>query len=371
MNLSKAVKRRLYPTISKHVSRAVLVEGVLKGTGLRLRCLFVDNSRFTHYVLGRMYTRPVRTVREWKLWIPALRRPVTRQGGEFDLCIAVLPRIYESVFRGLYAFRGQEYVQQEIDTSGTWDEIKARFHKKKRRLSNSMFEKNGFAYRVSADERDFDLFYHRMHLPLIKKQFGDLANIETYESMKKVFSKGLLLLVTRHDKPVAGNLCHIRNGVLTAYKAGVLDGDDRHVRDGVQMALYYYCLRFAHEQNLMKVNAARSRPFLNDGVYRTKLEWGAATRPDDESGSWVYFFIPRLSREVSRFFEDNPFVAGTEDGLMAVVGTRGNGTISEEYGRTLARQFCSPGIGGLLLLSPDAGSLISFPFKDAAAAAPA
>ncbi len=355
MNPLKTIKCWIYPAASRYFSRATLVGGAGQS-----RRLFVDNSLFTKCLMAEAYKGPVHIAREWKIWIPALKR-IIQQPNKIDLCIAVLPQKYETEFRGLYTFRGQEYVRQVINTSGTWDEIRKRFHKNKKQVSNSLAKK--YSYRVSTDMKDFEFYYRRMHLPHTRKQFGYLANITSYEDMRKMFLSGSILLILDGGRPVAGALCSVKDRVLLFHRTGVLDGDATHVRNGAQMALYYFLLIFAKDRNFEKVDALKSRPFLNGGVYKTKREWGAEVCPDDESQSRVYFFIPRYTQAVVRFFQDNPVIIHTKGGLKGVVGVTDGAGLSEETGKALAKHFSAPGLKGLLLLSPSSTAPLEFSFS--------
>ena len=371
MNLLKSLKQMVYPKISRHISRAILAEGPLRGSGRPFRCLFVDNSLFTEYMLRKMYAGQPRILREWKLWIPALRKLVRPPMLDADLCIAVLPSGCEAMLRGLYAFRGGDYVRQVIDTSADWEVIKSRFHKKKRQISNNIPARGVMSFRISRDAGDFDFFYHRMHLPHIRKQFGERSDIDSYEFMKEYFSRGFLLLVMMDGQSVTGALSLVENGVLIFRRTGVLDGNEEHIRSGAQMALYYFQLLLAKEWRLRELDTMSCRPFLNDSVYRTKREWGAAVYPDRWTGNRVYYFVPRYSGAAARFFANNPAIVNTEDGLMGIAGMDGPAGISEETGRDLYRRFHAPGLGGLLLVSSRDTETFTFPFKEACRRTPA
>ena len=358
MNLIKTIKRRIYPTASKYFSRALLVEGVLKNTGVPLKCLLVDNSLFTEYLLAEMFREPVRTVRKWKMWIPALKN----LPGGMDLCIAVLPRNHEARFDGLCSFKSMEWIRQVLDISGDWDDIRKRFHTRKRQIANSLPRRYGC--RISSDPGDFDLFYHRMYLPHAKKQFGTLSRINSYEYLKKIFDGGFLILVTEDGSPVAGSLCAIRDAALIFSDMGVCYHTHRLPKRDDQSALYYFMIRCAKERGLRSVNFMKSRPFFNDGVYRHKREWGAAVRPDDDSKPWIYFFIPRYTEGAVSFFESNPAIVYTEDGLKGVVGVSGSTDISPDARKKLLKQFHAPGLESLLLLSQHSPAPVEVSFRE-------
>ncbi len=363
LNLLKALKHWIYPTASKYFSRAALVEGVLGKTDQPFRCLLIDNSPFTEYLLHKAFAEPAHIAKKWKIWIPALKRLIGEPPLDLDMCIAVLPQRYESNFRGLYNFKCREWVRQVLDISDPWDSIRRRFHKNPKETERKI-RKHSLSIRVSNDTGDFDSFFYQMYLPHTLKQFGSLSNVSTYEYMRSVFSRGFLLLVMDGDKAISGGICFACDGALTFSRLGVLHGEERYLRKGAQSALYYFIIRLAKDNNLQKVDLMKSRSFLDDGVYRHKREWGATVYPDDESESWVYFFIPRASRKAASFFESNPVIIHTENGLKGVVGINSGIKLPDEARRDLMGQFYAPGIESLLVLSPHSDMPVEVSFGD-------
>ncbi len=353
MNLLQATKKRLYPFTSKYLSNATLVEGTLNDTDKPFRCLFIENSGNQGYVFARLYGTPPRMLKRWKVWIPDLKRVLNKYSDSIDICIAVLPNNYESRFAGQYAFKGPDFVRQVINTSGSWEEIIKTFHQKKRQFSNNAERKFGLSYQISHDLDDFDLFYNRMHLPHIRNQFDTFADIDSYEDMRGYFLKGFLLLVVADGVKMAGALCLIENDTLIFRRSGVLDGNEEYRKKGAQLALYHFNIRYAWEQGISKVDTMGSRPFLNDGVYRTKREWGASVSPYDETDSSVYYFIPRYSPEIATLIENNPLIVQTGKGLSGLISRSEAPNLSSEDKKDLAKKFHSPGIGSLLLLEND------------------
>jgi len=349
--LIRSIKRLLYPVTSRFFSRATMVEGNLKGTRLPFRCLLVGNSNFTEYLKARMYEGAPMVLRHWRIRIPALKDLLLIEGDSFDLCVAVLPVSYEATFRDLYDYRCTETVRQVIDTSGSWDDVRSRFSKKRRQITNEFPQKTGLGYRMSKGPEEFDFFYDRMHVPHIKKRFGELSGIDSYEDMKKFFLKGLLLFVTKGDEAVAGALCLVENGTLIFRRTGVLDGDETHIEGGAQTALYYFQLKYANEHQLRAVDTMKSAPFLNDGVYKHKRDWGATVLPDHEADNWVYFFKVRPCEKIANFFEKNPTIVDSKDGLKALIGLPEAKDSSAASINELAHRYQSNGLQGFSVLT--------------------
>lgn len=345
----KSIKRFLYPITSKIFLHARLVEGRLKGSGDSFRCLFVDNLDFTKILEARIYEGAPIIHKNWRIFIPSLRKLLVNSDNAFDACVAALPMSYEPLFKNLYTYKSREKVRQIIDISGTWDDVRKRFSKNKHQITNKFPEKFGLGYRISNDINDFDHFYHRMFVPHIKKRYGELAVIESYENMKEYFLKGLLLFVTKNDERLAAALCLVANGVLIFRRTGVLDGNETLVESGAQTALYYYQLKYAHEMGLRAVDAMMSLPFLNDGVYMHKKEWGAAVFPDDEQSTWVYYFSAGSPEKTACFFEKNFVIVESDDGLRGVIGLPNTTDLSKETIDQLIHKYQAKGINGFFV----------------------
>lgn len=350
--LVRSLKQALYPAVSTLFSHAVLVEGSLKGSTGSFRSLFVDNTPFGDYVQGRLYAQPPRVIARRRVFIPSLRR-LLRQPDLCDLCVARLPKIYDSVFRSLADYRTTDGVAQIIETAGTWDEVRSKFAKKKRQITNSFEEKSGLGCRMSHDPADFEHFYHRMFVPHITRRYGEQASIDAHGEMLKFFRRGLLLFVTKGGTDVAGALSLVEGNVLRFRRTGVLDGDESLVDGGAQTALYYFQLKYANENGLRAVDTMLSAPFLNDGVFRHKREWGAAVSPDDEADAWVYLFKASPSPELARLFQHNPTIVYTDAGLEGVVGTDDTALAPGPQADALVRPYRMAGLNRFVVITPE------------------
>jgi hypothetical protein len=305
------------------------------------------------YLLPLMFEGNIIIRRQWRVWIPSIKNIINSPPESFDLCVAVLPKMHDAYFAELCDIKSQEYVRQMIDISGSWNDIISKFNRNKKQVVSQFPSKYAFSYDISNDPNDFEIFYYRMYLPHIKRQFGVTADIDSYEDMISKFKKGFLLLVTYGNEKVGGCLCVVEQNKLYFRRQAVLDGDYHLIKSGVQLAMYYYVLKIAKERDFKVVDYMHSRPFLNDGVYRTKRSWGATVYPDDESKTWVYFFNSSRSPQVSKFFEMNPVIYHAKDGLRGLIG-EANGMescVSTSTDKNLLHQYHSPGISGLTFIT--------------------
>jgi len=282
--------------------------------------------------------------------------------GQFDICIAIIPKGYDDKLNKLYNYKCDICVRQIIDLTGSIEEIKTKFHKTKRQISNSILSKSKLTYRISNDLKDFDRYYYNMYIPLIKKKYGDLG-IESYEEMKPYFLEGFLLLVSYEGETVSGALCVVKDKTLVFRRTGVLNGDEKYIKLGAQNALYLFMIFHAKELGLDHLDTMKSVSVLNDGVYNAKREWGATVYADDESESRVYFIIPKLNDKISGFFEANPFIIQNNDGLCGIVGFNGNSCLVNGSKKELNKKYYAPGINNLHVITPESDEAVVIPLS--------
>jgi hypothetical protein len=374
MKLLFTLKHVAYIVYSRYFCRATLVEGIMKDTDLTVRCLFIDKKALSKYMMQRIYSGTPTIVKRWIVFVPSIKKIVRTSSHGIDMCVAVLPLSREKELGNLCDFKAQEWVRQFLPLSSSANVTKERLDRKMRETGRRV-RKEGFDCRISNDLHDFDTFYYDMYVPTAQKQFGDLANIEPYEELKSIFLNdgGILIFVMENGSPVAGSLRFLKDKTLVGYRLGVLHGDHDYIKRGAQSAIYYFGIRFARESSCDLVDMLGSRPFLEDGVYRHKREWGAMASHYDTLKTWVFFFILDHGHKTARLFEMNPLIIETKKGLMGLLGVVDAADLSPEKREELIKKYYAPGLRGLVLISPGPSAPIELSFdvrqvKDATAA---
>lgn len=358
MNLAKNIKIPLYRIFSRYISRSTLIEGQIKNSDKSFKLLYIGNSNYINYIVKSTFSGRSRVLKRSFFWIPTLDSFFKETSVEYDICMAVIPKRYDERFKGVFNYKTNECIRQSIDLTGTIEEIKQRFHRNQRQISNNIISKSRLTYRISKDLRDFEHFYNHMFLPLIKNRYGENAIIESYEEMKLYFLEGFLLLVFSDNQAVTGMLCIIKDNTLIMRRSGVLNADDTYIKNNAQNALYLFTILHAKEIGLEIVDTMLSNSIMEDGVYRTKRGWGAAVSPDIESKEGVYFLIPKYSATVAEFFEINPFIVHTRDGLSGLIGFNGNSGVFDEKSDEIKKKYYAPGIDHLIVITPESDKII-------------
>jgi hypothetical protein len=365
MKLFHTLKHIAYTVYSRYFCRATLVEGIMKDTDLTVRCLFIDKKALSKYMMQRIYSGTPTIVKQWIIFVPSIKKLVRTSSHGIDMCVAVLPLSREKDLGNLCDFKAQEWVRQILPLSSSADVTNQRVNKKLREKGRRV-RKEGFDYKTSSDLHDFDIFYYDMYMPTAQKQFGDLAIVEPYEELKSMFlnDRGVLIFVMESGSPVAGSLIFFQDKTLVEYRVGVLHGDHDYIKRGAQSAINYFEIRFALENSCDLYDMLGSRPFLEDGVYGHKRQWGAKVSHYDELKTWVFFFILDHGDKTARLFEKNPLIIETKKGLMGLLGVVDAAALSPEKREELIKKYYAPGLRGLVLISPGPSAPIELSFDE-------
>jgi hypothetical protein len=195
----------------------------------------------------------------------------------------------------------------ELDLDRPWGEVERGFKKHERNIRR--FMRAGYAYRISRDEKDFDFFYDRMYVPLVTSRHEMEAFVDTRAHLLSYFRRGFLLMILdREGQPVAADLDYLRGDMLFGIACGVLDGRADILEEGALSAIYYYALKWAHENRIRRCDICEVRPFVDDGVYQYKRRWGYG--PVEElwnTREWLVW-APEHSPMAQEWLRDHPFL---------------------------------------------------------------
>jgi hypothetical protein len=173
----------------------------------------------------------------------------------------------------------------------------------------------GFGTYLTTDTKWFDQFYYDMLKPFAQQRFSEQAIVRSYSRVKKTFEKGLGIVITRDNNPVAGAIAYRHGDTLVTPIKGIMHGDEQLARDGVSTALYYYTIEMAHSSGCTGIDFSRSRPFLCDGVLSYKLRWGMELVDEDIGTAAFAVAVPFGRGPGRRFLDDHPFIHLSNSGL--------------------------------------------------------
>lgn len=234
--------------------------------------------------------------------------------GETDLVICELSRLQPWRPKAAITFTVPVWVQQVVDLV---EPVKAIITGDKRahlRHQINRLQRAGFTYCFSQSLKDFDHFYYHMYLPFVKNRHEDLALVAPYEDQKqRWFNKGGLVLITQHDKVLAGNLCYLTNGACFAIESGVLEADPHLFQQGINTFLLWSVALWGHSQGAQVFDMGGSHGWHSHGSFSFKRRWGArVVRRRRIYATWT-FLAQNLSPALQAHLNKVGFISEIED----------------------------------------------------------
>ena len=208
--------------------------------------------------------------------------------------------------------------------------------------------KHGFEFEVTRDEERFKDFYHHMHVPYVTKIYGPKSYCRTYDEMRAQLGSFDLILIRKQSQPdlyLAGFFVIYEPTGPRFWALGVRDGNEEYVSEGVIASLYLFCFDHFAQKGFTRVYMGGSRPFLRDGVLRSKKK----LMQELLRGSWEGFALKvvSLTPATRLFLVNNPFIFIANDRLHGAVFTEAPLTV--ETVCQLDHDFFHPGMSRLVL----------------------
>jgi len=238
------------------------------------------------------------------------------------------------------------YVQLIVDVNGCWDDLRLRFHRSVRRSVFRQIRKFGYEYEVSNCWRDFEEFYLEMYAPTLAQRKGELASPKPKREAGQIFKHGgVLHLVKRDGRYVAGALVRPIDSMLCGELLGVLHGDEQLVREGSLGAAIYAVVHWANRNGYQKVDMGGVVPRLNNGVFQAKRRWGATVMPSPTMHKQIWIKIHRRTPAVAHFFKENPLITlGPDKRLHGLIVVDDPEDVTEDVQQEWVSRYATPGL---------------------------
>jgi len=216
-------------------------------------------------------------------------------------------------------------------------------------------QRDGFSYRFSQSNADFDHFHHHLYLPYVNTRHGERALTGRYQDQwQRWFVRGGLLLVTQHDEPVAGVLCYLANGTCFDVERGVLEVDPQLFRQGIETMITWYAINWARDQGAKIYNMGGSRSWRSNGSFNSKRHWGAkVVRYRRIYPTWT-FLARDLPASLQEYINRLGFISEIGRGFYGVVLAKAEGTVEERDVSNELMAAKEHGLDGLVVLSANA-----------------
>ena len=209
--------------------------------------------------------------------------------------------------------------------------------------------KEGYSCETTKDPAKLKSFYYEMYLPHMLAKHGKSASPVSFTECRRLFLKGDLLLVKKDQECVAGIILVPHGKELYQPLIAVKD-IERQMTWG-SYAATYYTIVFGKQNGYTVVDFGDTPPFLQDGLFQYKREWGMRIRPAMGDGAQVFGAkFSNMSEATKDFLSTNPFVILDEKSLKCL--TFRNTVKTEVF------DFLNvPGLSSFLVISSDLNNL--------------
>jgi hypothetical protein len=263
-----------------------------------------------------------------------------------DVVIANANDSFSEFFRSKLFFVSP-LVDFTLDISDSWDAILARTSRSKRKRIRRI-QKLGYDFEVTNDLERLKLFYQKMYVPRILKRHEKAARVVSFAECERLFrSGGLLLVKSKFGENISGAIYVPRGDELYIPTLGI-SNVDQHLTEGGHAALYFLIL-WAKQQGFKIIDYSICKPFLSDGIFRYKKEWGMKIKPYKGQDAEIYAIKFLNFKEGAReFLLNNPLIISNGD-LKGLV-------LLDHSIQDLRSAYYTPGLSGLFVLSPIQGT---------------
>ncbi len=288
-----------------------------KITGKQVITLYVTSHEVIPYFISQIYKEQPAVIEKRSIYFWQLQKLINRMTNRADLMLIDLHCMMLRLLKTGNAFRVPIFVRQRLNVNRPVEEIIRSFRKNTKSTELRKIRKFGYTFDVFNDDKTLRFFYENMHIPYIRNKYTDDAVIDHFDSFKKIYNEGELLLIKNSEQYVSGVLCEKKNDLYFWQRVGLLNGDLELLKKGALAATYYFAILRAREKNAAYIDFGRSRPFLSDGVLRYKNKWGAIIHTDESNNRYICI-KPNFQSSAFSFFYGAPFICMEKNECKAV-----------------------------------------------------
>lgn len=310
--------RYLYESVFGRVRKAdgYMIRGLTKGTNDKMTMLYFGTKNSAHQLASLIYAQineflPAGSMLRYETNAVSLMNTAEIVAFEVQR-----PFVQEFSERGYLLLPNVNFT---LDMRFSFDDITKRMSRRRRRDIKKIKTLN-YSYAISkARDEDFNFFYYRMYLPYAKSRFGKGAYIKPYLESKTVYeSRGGIIYVKNNGKPLAGILFNIQRKTLHAWSFGAREGDQQLVDELAGEAALLFLIEWAKTQGIENLDYGVSLPFLREGIFSYKKEWGMNVN-EQRDNSVFALKVNQINEYSLAFLQQNPFIVTDKDGLKGVV----------------------------------------------------
>jgi hypothetical protein len=267
-----------------------------------------------------------------------------------DMTVIHLNKILYSFIHPEGYLRMPDSVKSLLHLNGSFEEVIKKFHESAARKCRNV-SSAGYTVEISHDITALEHFYHEMYVPYMKKRFKELAVIDSYYKVRRLFRTGFLLIVRKEDRYLSGVVCRIKQDTFIFELIGLEHGSFQRVREGALDALYYYSILEALKRGCRIIDFGNSNPFLNDGLVLYKRKWGTVLMPNLKQIRELGVKIHGIKDGGCRFIRNHYPIFFDKKGLAGLIFKDNTEPLSLKEMRHIENTYSTSGLDNLAVLS--------------------
>ena len=347
---------RVLPLLHHLYSSVYLIKGKEKHGRVDITILFYGDENSLSYINNILFSKKPKIEEVERCFIFNIEKNLSEFANEIDAVFIKTDRIFTGFLQKKKFFTIPEWVEMELDVSGSLDTIYKNF-KKSAREDIKKIKKMGYSYEISTDPDKLELFYNNMHLPYISEKYEkENLSLASFYDVKMSFKKGKLLLIKDSDKYVSGLVFEIHNKTAYPVYPGVsmTDGGlDYHLLRGAGAAIYYYSIIWAKDNGIKSMVWGNCRSFPNNGIFRFKRKWGMHIKLSRILFGVFGFKFYNHSISIQEFLANNPFIYIEKDQLKGFISVKKDGQLNNKEVQHLLKTYYTPGLTELNISAPN------------------
>ena len=250
-----------------------------------------------------------------------------------------MPREFRTAF-GLPFAGMPAWVKQRVRVRSDWAAQIDGLRRVTRQETGRILRKYQYRCALTRNPDHYTHFYEDLYKPYVTQRFGAAAHVVEPQAFRRECGRGTLIRVTRDDVVLGASLLRPVGRTMAVVWSAMNPAKDAGDLRGVNDALDYFSLLYAHLHGSRWLDLGPSRPDLLDGILRYKSKWGAEVHGGVVPQSTIYWTC--MSKRIPEFLLRHAFVIRVHGSFRAVFVIDGNCNPDAEAARLAAA--LTPGI---------------------------
>lgn len=347
INKSKIFTGKILPkTLYKDI---FVIQGKMKDKKAPLTALFVGNEEKAHYLANFICSSEnleVKNIGKGNFSSVFSVMEKTKVG----ICLIAAERTLIPFLckKGFFILPQLNFI---LDMAKPWEQIFESFSRRRRRDIKSVRNLQ-YSYEISKKHEKLAYFYYKMYIPFIRSRHGKSAMPRSIETLRDSLRDGGMLFINKDGTNVAGIFYQIdrEEANMNALCFGINEKGDEGIKRYSSQITLLSLIDWAKKNKIKTLNYGITPPFLKDGLFTFKKEWGM--RIEDANDRLIYAIkLCNFKDNVRQFMVENPFITSDSGRLCGVIFIENVEKLSGHEIASCMKRYNVPGMGGIILLS--------------------